>query len=154
MITIDNELVRNIFYLKVLQQIFIFSHIFFYKACHRDFKMPKIWRQLFSYRGKLNLSVKAGAKHTCTGPYLQAGCHTKVFLSLSGSGYMPKQNHLWSWSKNRIQQKHSQHFSIVVSPHFWRIQKETGAGTSRYECRSCQLNMQVGLQRGTKAWGH
>lgn len=42
MITIDNELVRNIFYLKVLQQIFIFSHIFFYKACHRDFKMPKI----------------------------------------------------------------------------------------------------------------
>lgn len=87
--------------------------------------------------------MKGGAKHTYTGAYAQARCQTEVFSTLSGSGYMSKEA-LQSWSKDRIQHKHSWLFSIAASPQFWRIQKETGAGTSRHEYRSCQLNMKVG----------
>lgn len=118
----------------------------------------KYGRQLFSYRGMLHLTVKGEAKQSCAGPHSRLPAAPRYFAPCQGHITCQKRTY-GAELRRKGYDKNNPSTSELYFHHFiqfWRIQKNTGAGTrSRYECRCCQLNMKVGvLKRGTKARGH
>lgn len=140
------QLMRNLFIIFLSRSTTTNTHIYypnsFHKTCHRVSR----WLR-YETHSCLNIEVNLTSAWRVELTHL----HRPICPSwLSDQGiFHPVRFRLHvqrgSTELKKMQHKHFWLFSIAASSQFWRIQKETGAGTSRYEYRSCQLNVKVGV---------